>query len=302
MGGVGEQDVTAAPIRARQGTRPPRWRAAALLLAGALAATACEPPGADAQPARSLNVRAPSAPAPGVSPQDPFRGSPAYDYGNGAAGIRPPAAKPVAGFSASQVRDHLQTVKRALILANLDQKVWQGARPTALIKLFDPRDGYRTRVTRTFGRPSAGDNPLTIATRFKPSEATVHGEIVKVRGKMTFRGMERGRLRVHADYLFVYAVRPAGGPVRQVERVVVRRTTDYDFYDPARFQVTPGTFVLAKSRFRSANAKCDQDDGFIHPSFNDVPADGSIPSGAPIDPYDLNNKGNVQECRPTSRT
>jgi hypothetical protein len=287
--------------------RVTRWSATAALIMSALALSACKGPGgyggSEPEPTTSLNIK-PQQPVQtsGVSPGDPFLGSPAHKFANGADGIELPQAKAVSGFGAAQVRSDLKTVKWALTKANLDAKVWRGARPQGLINLFDPRDGYQARIQRSFGHPSATNNPLNFATRFDPRRAVVHGQIVKVHGKMSVKGIERGRLRIHTDYLFVYAVRQVGVATK-IERVVVRRITDYEFYDPARFQVTPGTFVLNRASFSSANADCDQDGGYIKPSFDNAAAtESGEPSGAPVDPYDQANEDTREDCSPVTRT
>jgi hypothetical protein len=305
MGGVGEQDDSAAQNLA--GLRLGGW-ATAVLIVSALIVSACQSPGgygSDPRPTQSLDLRAPQPmQTTRVSPQAPFLGSPANKYADGADGIALPKAKAVAGFSVSQVRANLKAVKLALVRANLDKRIWSGKRPTALINMFEPSGGLRSKIERSFKHPSDKQNPLSYATRFDPKVGSVHGQIVKVRGKMSFRGVERGRLRVHTDYLFVYAVRQSGSASR-VERVVVRRTTDYEFYNPALFQATPGKMWLHNGNFSSANAECDQSNGYIRPSFSDVAEPGQPePSGIPEDPYDMSKEetSGDEGCHRVTRT
>jgi hypothetical protein len=291
--------------------RVPRWRATApqfaALLAGLAAAatvtTACQPLGglgAAAQPTRSMNLRN-APPGSGISPAAPFAGSPSAGYADGADGIRPPAAKAMAGFTAAQVRAHLKTVKRAMVLANLDPKVWTGARPTGLFALLEPRHGRRAEAERAFRRPTRQNNPLLYATRFEPTKAVVHGPVVKVHGRMTVRGMQPGVLRVRTNYLYVYPVRRLVPPVGQVQRVIVRRTIDFAFYDAARFQVTPGKIYLQRYGYSYAGAGCDDSNGFLRPEFTTSTDANSVPSGTPVDPYDL-DRTRPHGCHDVTRT
>jgi hypothetical protein len=287
--------------------RAPRWRATAPLLAALAAAatmtTACQQLGdfgAGAQPTRSMNLRH-APPGSGISPGTPFAGSPAAEYADGADGIRLPPAKPAAGFTAAQVRTHLKTVKRAMVLANLDPKVWGGARPTALFALLEPRHGRRAEAEQAFRRPTRRHNPLLYVTRFEPTKAAVHGPVVKVHGRMTLRGVEPGVLRVRTNYLYVYAIRRLVPPVGQVQRVIVRRTIDFAFYDVARFQVTPGKIYLQRYGYSYAGADCDDSGGFLRPEFTSSMDGNSIPPGVPIDPYDLDRE-RPHGCHDVTRT
>jgi hypothetical protein len=257
-------------------------------------------PGADAQPTRSINLRQ-APPGNEISPKAPFAGSPAAGYRDGADGIRPPAAKAMAGFTAAQVRAHLKTVKRAMILANLDTQVWTGARPRTLFELLEPRYGRRAEAERAFRRPTRKNNPLHYATRFDPAKAVVHGPVVKVHGRMTVRGVKPGMLRVRTNYLYVYAIRRLVPPVGQVQRVIVRRTIDYEFYDPARFQVTPGKVYMQRYGYSYAGADCDDSGGLLRPEFTTATDGATIPTGAPVDPYDL-DRNRPHGCHDVTRT
>jgi hypothetical protein len=289
-------------MRARTGLRP----AAAFLSISALTAlviTACDASQLpDAQPTQTENIKSNPPSTPAAPSSDPFAGSPAQKYANGADGIQLPKAKAAAGFSASQVRAHLKTVKMAMSLANLDAKVWRGVRPKNLFGLLEPKGGSRAEAERSFSRPTDSNTPLLYVTRFDPKRAVVHGQIVKVHGKMTFRSDKRGLLQVHTNYLYVYAVRQPGPLVGQVRRVVVRRTIDYEFANPALFQATPGKFILHRDEYSYAGAGCDDSKGFLRPDFETIVGDGSDPSGAPVDPYDLDREAESEGCHEATRT
>jgi hypothetical protein len=186
---------------------------------------------------------------------------------------------------------------------NLERDVWRGARPEHLIGLLDPKlEDHRSHVRRAFARPTEKNDPTAYATRFDPKVATVHGDVVKVRGTVTYRAVKAGHLRVHTDHLFVYAVRTPGPGRARLSRVIVRRTLEVGFYEPGRFQVTFGKLVLDSVQSSFAGAECDFQQGWIRPYFG-AAADSAQPTGAPVDPYDLNRPPAADEgCRQTTGT
>ncbi|RAY12455.1 hypothetical protein DPM19_25280 [Actinomadura craniellae] len=251
----------------------------------------------DAAPEANANPNSnPYAPPP----EAPFRGSPAEKYADNAAGIRLPQARAAAGFTATEVRHRLEMTKGVLGSMHLEREVWGGARPKLLFDLTDPKSpGLLAKMRRAFDRPSEKNNPLHYAVRFDPQRAKVHGPVVKVHGTTTYRAVRAGQLRVHVDYLFVYAVRPAAGG--DLARVVVRRTMDVDFYDPERFQVTFGKLVVTSTDSSAAGAECGWDEGWLRPYFGS-PASGPQATGAPVDPYDMSRKAVEEEgCAEATR-
>jgi hypothetical protein len=52
----------------------------------------------------------------------------------------------------------------------------------------------------------------------------------------------------------------------------------------------------------AAGARCDAQDGFIHPDFPGSPPGKVRPSGAPVDPYTLNPPPSKVACRAVTRT
>jgi hypothetical protein len=64
-------------------------------------------------------------------PADPFGGTPADHWADGAAGITIPAAAPHGPFTASEVAAAYATTRRLLIAQDLDQTTLRGGAPTA---------------------------------------------------------------------------------------------------------------------------------------------------------------------------
>ncbi|MBW5480870.1 hypothetical protein [Streptomyces bambusae] len=239
--------------------------------------------------------------------KEPFRGSPAVQWADGAAGIELPEAKAVNGVSQEQIAAHLGRAKEFLVAANLDPATLRGERPERALKLLDPLDKEtKDLAEKSLARPTATDDPLMMFTRFKPSEVQPAGPVVKVRGHMELKpGEAQGQAEVVADYTFVYpVVRPGGSGV---ERTIVRRQLTFSVVDTRRWQSTAGTLWVRQFQHEIANSSCDTSDGFLHPEFpGSAPAtNGPTPSGPPVDPYDRSKSldQNGQEgCGVVSRT
>lgn len=308
-------------LRATQGQEPPGWRtgpawrerrrpgrlkavAAVVAIAG-LALIAVRPElvidrltgRAEArEDARKAGPQAaetgrPTAPPPSADPdrptlQDPFRGSPALQWADGAAAIELPAATPMAGMSAETVADALQKARQFLVAANLDPATLRGERPASAIALLDPRQpGMLKDVEQYLKAPSAQDTPVLLFTRFDPARVKPVGDVVKVRGSMRAEQGEPGELLVVADYTFVHPVTPAQGG-SEVQRTIVRRQTTFALLDPARWETTRGRLQLRAYHSQWSNVECEAADGFLHPQFTaDLPA-GPQPTGPAVDPYD----------------
>ncbi|WP_416972304.1 hypothetical protein [Streptomyces sp. 4F14] len=221
----------------------------------------------------------------------PFAGSPALQWADGAAGIVPPPATAVKGFTKTQVKDLLAKTRALLIDTNLDPATLRGARPDAASKLIDPlqKDVHRL-LGPALSKPGKKDDPLLLTSRFDPAEVRIAGNVVKTRGRMTFAGDKDGSVVVRADYTFVYPVVRAGTPAddkdAEATRTIVRRLLEVQLSDPARFQVTPGTVFLAQNQMESGNSTCDVYDGWFHPEFVGDRSSGPAPSGPEEDPYD----------------
>ncbi|MFD5420567.1 hypothetical protein ACFWJT_21395 [Streptomyces sp. NPDC127069] len=265
----------------------------------------------DAGPPAAETARptgAPGAvPADRPTPKEPFRGSPAAQWADGAAGIELPEAAAVGGMPKERVAEALAMTKQLLIASNLDPATLRGERPQAALDLLDPRqeDG-RPLVERGLTAPSAEANPLWLFSRFDPAQVRLVGDVVKTRGRMSFDSGRDGEVKVHADYTFVYPLVRAKSGSDEVARTVVRRTVTMALYDPLKVVTTPGKLQVVEWLESAGNDDCRRGGaGFLHPTFDsERAAAGTGPSGPVVDPYD--RSGSVadmpKECATASRS
>lgn len=222
--------------------------------------------------------------------KEPFKGSPALGWANGAAGIEVPRAKAVGGMSSEEVAHALDSVKRFLVAANLDKATLRGERPTGAIKLLDPlQKDVRAYIHRSLDEPDENNDPLGLFSRFDPAEVRLAGDVVKARGRMTFEAGERsGEVQVHVDYTFVYPLVKTRPGFDEVARTVVRRQMTFALYDPAKIMTTRGLLYVLRMDESAGNSDCARDgDGFLHPQFSeDLINAAPLPGGPEIDPYD----------------
>lgn len=239
---------------------------------------------------------APPTAAPPVDPladtptlAEPFRGSPAVQYADGAGGIVLPPAKPVGRMTREQVESALNRTKEFLTDTNLNPATLRGERPQIAMGLVDPLETEITsRWDTSFRRPDKAHDPLLVASRFNPAEVKLVGTVVKTRGLVTFKEGRSGSVAVHADITFVYPVTAADGGSTAVSRTIVRRVLDFDVADPRVERVTGGKLWVSGYRDDIGNSACDIYDGFLHPSIGPDPDTTSTPnpSRSAVDPYD----------------
>ncbi|MEV6326414.1 hypothetical protein [Streptomyces sp. NPDC051909] len=242
--------------------------------------------------------------------REPFKGSPALRWADGAAGIEPPAARATGWMSKAQVEDALKRTKEFLVAANLDPAVIKGGKPDAALKLIDPKQPeVRADLEKSLAKPTEANDPTSLFTRFSPKEVRPAGTVVKTRGRMTVEagtGKDAGNVVIRTDYTFVYPVVKAAPGSDEVARTIVRRTLVVALPDPEEFEVTKGRLSLWEWNSDLANSACDVFDGFLHPQFDsDLMADpDAAPVGPEQDPYDRSKDlgASSQECGTVSRT
>lgn len=265
---------------------------------------------ADPLPAETAApTTAPSA-APGTPTLDrPFAGSPAERYADGAAGIVVPEAKPVGPLGKEQVARALRQTKELLVGANIDRGTLLGGRPESVLALLDPKQPKLLDDVNSWLRtPDAKHDPLSLFSRFDPREVRLVGDVVKTRGRMTFKAGTRASVVIHADYTFVYPLAQADPESTEVARTIVRRVLDIEVSDPAKYRVTPGRLAILSFDENLSNSACFVYDGFLHPRFDSAgPAasDEATPSGPAVDPYDRSRElrhSDTESCGAVSRT
>ncbi|MEU0385931.1 hypothetical protein [Streptomyces chartreusis] len=308
-------------MNGRAGRRRTLWTVLGVTVAVAVAVVALKPsllPGdpfatGDSQATGTsplpAETTAPSAPPAASDPETPtldkpFAGSPALRWADGEAGIVPPAAKAVGTVSEDRVEQALKLTKKLLVGANLDPKAVRGARPEVALSVLDPKQpDVLDHLDTALRSPSRKHDPVTLFSRFDPDEVRPVGDVIKTRGRMTFKKGSQGGVAVHADYTFVYPVVRADGPT-EVTRTIVRRVLDVELADPARYRVTEGRLLLMEYDQEIGNSSCDVHDGYLHPEFPSSEPTGTTPSGPTTDPYDRSRDidHDQDDCGTVSRT
>ncbi|MFG2666914.1 hypothetical protein ACGFY6_22065 [Streptomyces sp. NPDC048387] len=219
---------------------------------------------------------------------EPFRGSPAASWADGAAGITLPEARAVGWMGAAEVEKALASSRDFLVASSLDRAVLRGERPEKAIALINPYQKDVQDLLETGLRtPGEKNDPLLLFSRFQPSRTRLVGDVVKTRGRLTYQEGERGALQVTADVTFVYPVTraDADGDEAEIVRTIVRRELVLSWDDPAKVITRPGTFSITSYKYDMTNGGCgDAPRGYLTPPFGkDGHADGT---GTRIDPYD----------------
>lgn len=300
--------LRAEPGRGLEGWRsytPPRpkrrtgWYAAGLLASLVLLVVALAPGwmvdlfaggGSDAPSLAAETARPTQAPPAEVAQRptmdEPFRGSPAVSWASGAAGITVPKAGAVGWMSAVEVERALARTRGFLVASGLDRGVLRGERPEKAIALINPHQKDVQDLLKTaFRTPSEKNDPLLLFSRFQPSRTRLVGDVVKTRGRLTYREGERGALQVTADVTFVYPVtRADAGGSDEIVRTIVRRELVLSWDDPDKVITEPGTFSIVSHKYDMTNGGCGAPTGYFSPPFGaDRQADEG---GTEIDPYD----------------
>ena len=238
-------------------------------------------------------------------PADPFAGSPAENWADGAAGIVIPAAHAVGGYTAAQVATAYQSTRKLLIAASLDKPTLLGGAPTAFASLLTSQQ--RTQFLGGLNRVGVDKhgNELstrTLVTSFAPGSTRFIGSVIKVYGTMSARAaVDQGRkvLAVEVNYRFVYPVEPPGAPADWM-RVVAAISGPVEFGDWSQASSPFQPWVLFSNG--TAGDRCDSNDGYVHPDYPHSAPDKVRPSGAAVDPYSLATEPAAGTCGSAVRT
>ncbi|MEU6764968.1 hypothetical protein ABZ916_20850 [Streptomyces sp. NPDC046853] len=308
---------THTPARPKRRTG---WYVAGLLAALVLLVVALAPgrvvdvfsgDDSDSPPLAAETARPTGAPPTGSAQRptedEPFRGSPAARWANGAAGITVPKAKAVGWMSEAEVERALARSRDFLVASGLDRGVLRGERPEKAIARINPlQEDIQGFLKTAFRAPSEKNDPLFLFSRFQPSRTRLVGDVVKTRGLLTYREGERGALQVTADVTFVYptARADAGGDDRIV-RTIVRRELVLSWSDPDKVNIEPGTFSILSYKYDMTNGGCGAPTGYFRPPYGtDHPEDAT---GSETDPYDRSapvarGESSGDECKKATRS
>lgn len=244
-------------------------------------------------------------PFPGP-PADPFSGTPADHWADGAAGITSPPAKPAGTFTSAQVAAAYATTRKILVAQNLDPATLRGGKPTAFEKLLT-RDQL-SQFARGLAKVGLAKGGMPLSTRawvasFAPRSAYLVGGAIKVHGTMSARAATTGGskvLDVDVNYRFVYVVEPPGKP-QDWMRIVGQVSGYIEFFN---WQNPAGPLQpwIVSAYPSEAGAQCATTDGFIHPDYPSGPRTSVRPTGPAIDPYSMAIARHVGTCQPVKRT
>jgi hypothetical protein len=220
---------------------------------------------------------------------DPFLGTPANSWADGAAGIVAPPAEPVGGFTAAQVAAAYATTGELVAAASLDRQTLLGGPPAALERLLTA--GQRATFKAGLGARGPGKDGRPLSTRswvasFAPGTAQLVGGVIKVSGTMDAVAVtESGRqvLRVEVNYAFVYAVEPPHNTTDWI-RVVTRQYGSVDFarWDDPHGALEPWDKTVVDPL---SGVACGPADGYIHPAYPSGGSTAAEQSRLVIRPY-----------------
>lgn len=261
-------------------------------------------PAASAFAAASSRVVPPNPLGP---PADPFTGTPADQWADGAAGIALPPATALSPYTRAQVKYAYQTTRKLLIAANLDKQTLLGGTPVAFAALLT--SAQRDKFLSGLDKAGLDKHGFPLSTRawvmsFPPGKAQLIGSAIKVRGWMRAKAVRNSNgsdeLDVHLDYLFVYPIEPPHQPGDWM-RVVAEDQWVVQFADwqGAGTTFTPWVDVGGSV----SGVECGTPDGYQHPAYP-VQVAGqptSSPTGAAFDPYVIGQPDSGL-CRPTTGT
>ncbi|MGW4233950.1 hypothetical protein ACWEF9_32615 [Streptomyces sp. NPDC004980] len=234
----------------------------------------------DQAPARETSVRPPT-------PEEPFRGSPAARWGDGTAALPLPAARATGWMSKEQVAQALDRTQDFLAASSLDPGVLRGERPAKAIALINPHQrDVQDYLAAAFRTPSRDNDPLLLFSRFAEDDVRLVGDVVKTRGRITYREGERGAVEVTTDVTYVYPVVRAAPGSDEVARTIVRREVVMSWDDPEKIIIEPGTFSLVSYKVDTTNGGCDTHTGYLTPEFTAERAVKGPGDGPEVDPYD----------------
>jgi hypothetical protein len=218
---------------------------------------------------------------------EPFKGSPAVRWGDGTAGFGLPEARATGWMTKVQVARALEQTRTFLAESSLDPGVLRGERPTRAISLINPHQSdVQDYLASAFRKPSKENDPLLLFSRFPHAKVRLVGNVVKTRGRITYREGKRGALEVTTDITYVYPVVSAVPGSEEVVRTIARREVVMSWDDPAKVVTAPGTFSLVSYKVDTTNGGCDGVTGYFDPEFTAERAATGSGTGPTEDPYD----------------
>ncbi|MFJ6609709.1 hypothetical protein ACIQPT_05460 [Streptomyces sp. NPDC091289] len=279
------------------------WYAFGLVVAIVLLVTVAVAPGrivgwfdggeaTDTTPLAAESERPSGPPAVGAADQQPtldqpFSGSPAARWSDGAAGIHLPEARATGWMSKAEVGKALDRTRDFLVASGLDPAVLRGERPEKAMALINPHQSdVQDFLGKAFRAPDRENDPLLLFSRFRSADVRPAGDVVKTRGRVAFREGAKGAVEISTDVTYVYPVVRAAGGSDEVARTIVRREVVMSWDDPAKIVIEPGTFSLVSYKVDTTNGGCGTYTGYLTPKFLADRAASDGGDGPAVDPYD----------------
>ncbi|CCH28717.1 hypothetical protein ABZ816_27345 [Actinosynnema sp. NPDC047251] len=156
-----------------------------------------------------------------IDPERPFRNTPADGWADGEAGVAPPAATPVGGFTAEQVAAAYRQVKQAVVTSRLERSVIQDHDVERYIGLL--AHDLQDQMRQLFDGRHDAEASMAVTRIAKGQRLLPAGP--KVNGTMTAEAGQPGELVVRTNYVFAYAFETDKTPTSPMDVVVVRRVT-----------------------------------------------------------------------------
>jgi hypothetical protein len=240
--------------RQRRGLRRAAWGLVAVVVVaggGAFAYTRLAHSASPAGNAPSLPALSPDLQS--GPPADPFQGTPADKWADGAAGITIPAAKAVGPYLLGTKQQRTQFL-----------------------------DGLSAKGLAKDQRPNS---TRIMVVSFAPGTTQLIGSVIKVHGTMSAHAVTNSgspQLDIDVNYVFVYPIEPPGRPSDWMRFFA----SDYDSYDFAQFD-DPGGPLEAwdQTVVGTDGAICYTTDGYDHPDYPSIRVQNPKGSGKPVDPY-----------------
>ncbi|HXT89408.1 MAG TPA: hypothetical protein VN714_09125 [Trebonia sp.] len=240
-------------------------------------------------------------------PADPFAGTPAEHWTDGAAGIVLPPARPAGSFTTAQVKLAYEWTRKMLIAGELDKTTLDGGTPSAFADLLT--SGDRKWFLDNLNLKGKDKNGTPLSSRaevvsFAPGSVQFVTNVIRVHGTMSaqassYKGVKV--LDVRVNYLFTYAVEPPHHP-EQWMRLVSETgwLLQFGSWQGAATTFEPW-FSITDSAGIAGNS-CGNTDGFVHPFWPGVvrhPSESG--SGVPVNPY-VPGQAKTATCQSTTGT
>jgi hypothetical protein len=202
-----------------------------------------------------------------LDPSHPFIESPAASWPDGAAGIVPPAAGPVNGFTADQVATATRQVRDVLVASRLDHRILVNHDAGAYLGALAPDARRQLEPLFGTGREAEVQSLVSLAAQGTPLAAVDP----KVAGTMSVRAGGPGELVVHTNYVFVYAFAAPDKIVDLMDiLVVVRADVDYILRTGDRWTLGSRGWWYGAAAGYAYSIACDAyHKGYLAPAFTE---------------------------------